>query len=174
MQQAELELLLIDAQNGDQQAFEKLYRAFNPALTRYARRLCLDVSMAEEASQDAWLSFAKNLRRIRDPRTFRSWLYQKVRWRISDLSRNLASKVTHEPLEENLNYFDTEEIGGRNDLRVAIDKLPPLERHMIYLFYLDELKLNEIATVLGIPVGTVKSRLNRARNLLAGKIESQQ
>jgi len=55
-------------------------------------------------------------------------------------------------------------------LREHVAALPPLEREAITLFYLDELGLGDIADVLGVPVGTVKSRLFRARRLLREKI----
>lgn len=57
----------------------------------------------------------------------------------------------------------------QSKIGIAIDKLPKVEKEIIHLFYLDEMKVAEVAIILGIPTGTVKSRLNRARALLKQK-----
>jgi len=58
------------------------------------------------------------------------------------------------------------------DLREAINRLPGIEKQIIRLFYADELKIREVAKVLDVPIGTVKSRLNRARNMLKSNFDS--
>jgi len=62
-------------------------------------------------------------------------------------------------------------IASCRDLASAMARLPVVERSAIQLFYLDELSLVEIAQVLDVPKGTVKSRLNRARTLLKQKFD---
>jgi RNA polymerase sigma factor (sigma-70 family) len=66
---------------------------------------------------------------------------------------------------------DDDRAGDLALLEAGLARLPVLEREVLVLFYLQELSLNEIAEVMGIPVGTVKSRLFRARRLLRGQLE---
>lgn len=107
----------------------------------------------------------------------RSWLYQLVRWRSLDIIRkqnktNITDEQYDEQQHQTADSEGVEEKGNTGvgeGLRAAIDRLPSIEKQMIHLFYIDELKIIEISKVLNIPSGTVKSRLNRARNLLKEK-----
>jgi len=130
MLQAEEDLLVLAAQDGDHSAFEYLHKKYHKPLLRYAFKVCQNQEIAQDAVQNSWLKLAKNIRKLKDPRVFR-------------------------------------------ELRYAINRLPSIEKQMIHLFYLEELKISEISMILGIPVGTVKSRLNRARKQLKQKFELQ-
>lgn len=175
MQQAEEELLIIAAQAGNQKAFALIYKHYQQPLLRFAFQLCGNVDLAQDAVQEAWIFISKNLRKVKDPRAMKSWIYQQVRWRTLDLIRkNNKNQQLNEELEESKYFTDSisiekTELENENSLLEAIKKLPPIEREMIYLFYLDELKIIEIGNILKIPSGTVKSRLNRARKLLKQK-----
>lgn len=173
MRQAEEDFLVLTAQEGGRRALGKLYHYYQRPLTGYAYRVCADAQMAQEAVQDSWLKAIKNLRKLDDPRAFRSWLYNLVRWRCIDLLRkSQRQREQTEPLDEAGLQVAGQPAGEMDgDLKQAINRLPPLERQMIHLFYLDELSLQEIAAVLEIPVGTIKSRLNRARNRLKTQID---
>ena len=162
------DLLVMAAQGGDTRAFEALFRAYNPALKRFAYRLCRDEQLARDAVQEAWITLSKTLRRLRDPRGFRIWAYKTVRWRITDMARRLPPKS--EPLDElpegaAATLMHEPEATG-DQLSALLKALPNSERQVLALFYLEEMKITEIAVVLDIPVGTVKSRLNTARTHL--------
>lgn len=165
------DLLVMAAQNGDTRAFETLFRVYNPALKRFAYRLCSDEQLAIDAVQEAWITLSKTLRRLRDPRGFRIWAYKTVRWRTTDMARRLPPKS--EPLDslpENAAATPSSEpIATSDQLAVLLKALPVGERQILALFYLEEMKITEIAAVLDIPVGTVKSRLNTARTHLREK-----
>ncbi|MDT8428425.1 MAG: sigma-70 family RNA polymerase sigma factor [Pseudomonadales bacterium] len=154
------------AQGGDLRAIGMLYRYYYQRLSRYAYKIGGTRELAQEAIQDAWIRAMKTLTRLEDPRAFRSWMYTLVRWRVIDLLRT-ADRYCQEQ-EEPLDQATTLEVDdeGPEALRLAINRLPSLERQIIHLFYLDELQVKEIASVLNIASGTVKSRLNRARKLL--------
>ena len=173
MQQASIDLLVLAAKRGNRQAFGKLYDHFLPGALRFAYKLCGSSQLAQDAVQDAWLSCARSLIKIDDPRMFRSWLYRTVRWRVVDQQRK---QFRHEPLPEpetaaipDLNQTAAVE---SQELRTMINALPELERQAIHLFYLEQLTLQEIAVILEVPVGTMKSRLNRARRHLREQLES--
>ncbi len=125
--------------------------------------------------QDAWVKLSKNIRKLEDPRALRTWLYQLVRWSSLDILRKhnkLAeyNELFDEELHSNLDEQD--EVLEGDNLKTLIKRLPIIEKQIIQLFYIDELNLTEIANILDVPIGTVKSRLNRARNLLKEKFIS--
>lgn len=175
MNQAEHDLLVIDAQDGSRRALDALVRHHHRNLLRFAYSLCGDVSMAQDAVQDAWIKVAGRLRSLDDPRAFRGWVYHAVRWRAFDL---LKRSHRH---DRSLETADTEierPVGDesrdrRIDLGAAIADLPGADRETLQLFYVNGLTIPEIAVVLDIPPGTVKSRLNRARNQLKQHFEGE-
>ncbi len=171
---AKQDLLVMAAQNGDIRAFEGLFAAYNPALKRFAYRLCSDEQLAIEAVQEAWITLSKTLRRLKDPRGFRIWAFKTVRWRVTDMARKLPpTSQSLDTVPESAAVATAVEPDATSDQLSALMKSLPIEdRQLLALFYLDEMKLIEIASVLDIPVGTVKSRLNRARTHLREKVSS--
>ena len=173
MNQAEEDLLVLAAQNGNQQAFTLIYQHYQKLLLRFAFKICNDKELAQDAVQEAWIKSASSLRRLDDPRVFKSWLYRMVRWKTTDLIRQKSQQQARveEYQDERYEQQLSDAVDTSEELTAAINRLPTLEKQMIHLFYLDELKISEIAVVLDIPVGTVKSRLNRARQMLRHKFE---
>lgn len=170
MQQARSDLLVIEAQSGNRAAFEQLYRQYNAALLRFAYRFCSDEQLAHDSVQEAWITLSKSISSLKDPRGFRLWAYKTVRWRVVDQvrkHRNLGSAPPEE-LSEDIHAAGGEEtpLATSDQLKAHMAKLPEEERQTLALFYLEEMKLSEIAAILEVPVGTVKSRLNRARGRL--------
>ncbi len=173
MKQAEIDLLVIAAQQGSKAAFGAIYAHFQVPLQRFAYRLCGDRALAQDAVQDAWLRTAKHLRRLDDVRAFRSWLYRSVRWQCLDLLKQRKREVA-------IAAQDSPEAAGEDmagaieasaGIAAALAKLPEVERQIVQLFYMDELSVAEIGSVLSVPAGTVKSRLHRARAMLKQKFE---
>ena len=175
MNQAEHDMLVIDAQDGSRKALDALVRHHHRNLLRFAYSLCGDVALAQDAVQDAWIKVAGRLRRLDDPRAFRGWVYHAVRWRVRDLL-----KRSHRD-DRSLDDVDAEsqpavverDRDSRIDLGAAIADLPGSDRETLQLFYVNGLTIPEIAVVLDIPSGTVKSRLNRARNQLRQHFEGE-
>lgn len=173
MNQAEEDLLVLAAQNGNQQAFALIYQRYQKLLLRFAYKICSDQEIAQDAVQEAWIKSASSIRRLHDPRALKGWLYRMVRWKTTDLIRQ-ASRLQERTEEYDDSRYErelTSAVDESEELTTAINRLPSLEKQMIHLFYLDELKIDEIAVVLDIPKGTVKSRLNRARKLLRQKFD---
>jgi len=172
---AEQDLLVLAAQSGNRRAFAALFKIHHRQLLRFAARFCNDHDLARDAVQDAWLGMTKALPGLRDPRAFRSWLYRRVRWRMLDALRTHqrqqhALQDDHEAAVAASGIDSTRALQEQADsselLREALAQLSLIDRQAIELFYLQQLQINEIAVVLEIPAGTVKSRLNRARKLL--------
>lgn len=172
--QIETELLVLAAQQGNSDAFTLLFRRHHRSLLQYACQYSGSEDMAKEAVQEAWIETARNIKKLSDPRAFRSWLYKKVRWRILDEVRKSVSSATVSPEELASTESSVGEMQHNELLILGLRRLPTLEREMIQLFYLDDMSISEIAAVLEIPSGTVKSRLNRARNLLKQKLSEEE
>jgi len=168
MNQAEQDLLVLTAQDGNHRAFGALVKFYHNKLYGFAYKLTSNREVANDAVQNAWLKASKNLRKLKDPRAFKSWIYRLVRWSALDLiKKNNHDKEFLEKLySEDFFSSSVENEFTNSTLAELIEKLPNIEKQIIHLFYLDELTIKELSIVLEIPAGTVKSRLFRARNLL--------
>lgn len=174
MRNAEHDLLVLDAQAGRGEALDALISLHHADVVRYACSLCDDPAMARDAVQEAWLSVIRRLRRLDDPRAFRSWLYHAVRWRTVDALRQRTQRA-----ETTIDDVDEGRLPLSNDAdrerRMTLDKallaLPMIERETLQLFYLRGLAAREIAHIHDVPYGTVKSRLHRARRQLQQAIK---
>jgi len=169
------ELLVLQCQAGDRDALKLLITRWQPRLTRLAWRLTGERESARDAVQEAWLAIVRGLRRLHDPATFRTWAYRIVRNKCADWTRR---RVTHRRATNRLQEEApkaTGEAPGPSDeierLRAAMATLPHEQRTALTLHYSDELSVVEIARVLDIPAGTVKSRLFHARQRLKEVLE---
>jgi len=171
MEQAKIELLVMDAKQADEQAFTELFQYFNPGLLRFSYKICKNEQLAHDAVQNAWIRITKSLKQLQDPRAFKSWIYQTTRWLTLDLIKYQAKESV---LQVDTSIDDLVDIQNEYDdtLLLYINELPEIDKCTIHLFYLEQMSLQEVSLILEIPIGTVKSRLNRARKLLKQKIEN--
>ena len=170
MKPEEIDLLVMDYKSGDQRALQKLYRHFVVPMHRFAIARTGEASSAEDLVQNVWLKINKRVVMLQDVSLFRSWLYKALRWEILDWQRaDQKTLVCESPTADvTVNDIDTDVL----DLMPSLRQLEAKERDVVELFYLNELSVNETALVLGVPVGTVKSRLARARETLRQYYES--
>lgn len=168
------ELLVIRCQLGDRRAFDELIARWAAPVAAYARRVTQDGDAAAELTQDIWLRTFRGLDRLRDPQRFRSWLFGIAHRAFAD---SLRQRYAALPLadEEADTLIDEAASDHENLNRVerGLARLPPIEREILTLFYLQELPIAEIAEALSIAPGTVKSRLHRARHLLRDVFEEE-
>lgn len=150
------------AMAGDKAAFEALYRRWHPQGLRLAQRLLRNGDEARDVMQDTALTIARDIRKLRDPARFSAWAYTVVRRRAADhIDRNVRRRQAEADLPER------EPAPARDmSLRQALSELPETDRLMLELFYIDGFRGREIAEALGLPLGTIKSRLFRAREIL--------
>ncbi|WP_286673223.1 RNA polymerase sigma factor [Lysobacter capsici] len=164
-------------QLGERAAFDDLIRRWSGSLHRYALKLTDDPELADDLTQEVWLRALQGLGKLRDAAQFRAWLFGIAHRTFMDRlrSRYAMPVDTGIDLEE---LAATDAIGDDEDLdralAIGMASLPIVEREVLTLFYLEELSMADIATALGIPVGTVKSRLFRARALLRHYIVPQE
>jgi RNA polymerase sigma factor (sigma-70 family) len=159
------------AADGDAHAFDLLYRRWHPKLLRLAQRLTHNPDEARDVMQDAALTMAKDIRKLKDPARFSAWACTIVRRRTAD---HIDKAVRLRAGEAD--WLDVEPSSGADEalsLKQALERLPETDRLMLKLIYLDGFRGHEIAAVLGIPLGTVKSRLFTARQALKSIYDPQ-
>jgi RNA polymerase sigma factor (sigma-70 family) len=168
-EQREAELLVVRCQLGEREAFDELIEAWHGPLWQYCRRVTGSDEAAGDIAQDIWLRVLKGITRLRDAGRLRAWLFGIARRVVMDRFREqyaapIAADVDIGDVPADAFAGDVEE--DLKDMRDGLARLPMVEREVLTLFYLQELSLAEVSDVLGIPLGTVKSRLFRARQLL--------
>lgn len=149
-----------------------------PYLRRFARALSGDPALADDLVQDC-LERALNKSHLYDPsRPLRAWLYAVLRnLFISGLrkeSRSTVVKAVDDLFEgEDAVPPAQEERMSIELVGQALDKLPPLHREVIVLVGLEQMSYRDVAEITGVPLGTVMSRLSRARSTLRDILEQR-
>jgi len=172
------EWIAVRCQLGERDAFDELIQRWQGPIWQYVRRLSEDDDVAQDIVQDIWLRVLRGIGRLRDPAKLRAWLFgiahrtwidtlrRKYAVRAADIEEidqhDLSDPVVPEELEQELAAMEQE-----------LASLPTIEREALTLFYLRELSLQEIAQALEIPIGTVKSRLYRARRMLRRELSDK-
>jgi RNA polymerase sigma-70 factor, ECF subfamily len=164
------ELLALRCQSGDPSAFADLIRDFEQPLRYYLLKLLGNEDRAYDVLQELWLKVVRTIRQLVDPGALRVWLYRAAHGLAVDQIRRRqvrqaaeqehALAVDAAAAEPDFTAMDAQTIHR------ALDELEPREREVLVLFFLENMTLEEIAEVVGRPVGTVKSRLHYAKRAL--------
>jgi RNA polymerase sigma-70 factor (ECF subfamily) len=164
------ELLALRCQAGDPAAIADLIAEFERPLLYYLVKMFGNEDRAYDVLQEVWLKAASTIRRLVAPRALRVWLYRLAHGIAVDHIRR--ERVHHNAERERA---APEDAGAADPeftavdaqaIHRALDELPAPQREAIVLFFLEDLSLEDIADVVGCPVGTVKSRLHYARRAL--------
>jgi RNA polymerase sigma-70 factor (ECF subfamily) len=178
LQQITDEWLVLAARGGSSAALEALVRRWQPKLLAHACQVTGRRDAACDVVQEAWLSILRSLDRLRDPAAFRSWAYRIVHaravdWVRHDKRRRDASKKQILEYQQVERTSARESAEDRQALVAAMEKLQPDEKLLLRMYYLDRMRIVEIAAVLEIPSGTVKYRLYQIRKTLKSIIEGE-
>ena len=176
----ELESLLAAARNGDRRALEDLLRASYDQIFPVCRRIVGNESDAADAAQEALISVMRGVARFDGRSRLTTWLYRiAVNASIDELRRRSRRRVvpfaagpsSTGPEPEPVSVAaGPEEVIGRLDIEAALLELPLDFRAAVVLRDVCGLDYAEIAAILSIPGGTVRSRIARGRSLLAGRL----
>ena len=156
---------VLRAQSGDREALDELLESVQAPLYRYVLSLTGERALAEDILQEVFLRIYRKLGWLREPRLFRAWAYQiatREAFRHLRREKSWAEQVRDEaalkmiPAPPPREEFAPELI---ERLHQSVAALSPASRAVIVLYYLHEMSFEEAAAVLGVPVGTVKSRL---------------
>jgi RNA polymerase sigma-70 factor (ECF subfamily) len=163
--------LVVLAQGGSRDAMDRLVRRWTARLLRYVSRTTGDSQAARDIVQESWIAAIRALPRLTDSSQFPAWIYAIAHRRAVDSIRK--TQRARKLIERSRREFDaadapreSEAVDQQADLSAAIVRLSEEQRTVVHLFYGEDLSVHEIATVLVLPVGTVKSRLFNARTTL--------
>jgi len=153
-------------------AFAKKIEVVIPALRRYARALTKDQEIADDLVQDTLVRALRSEHLFHSGR-LNSWLYTI----LINLNRNRLRSMAQQPTFTSLLDYDTPVEAGQdivgNDIERALASLAENQREALLLVVLEGLTYREVADVQGVPIGTVTSRLARARNEIKNVLENR-
>ncbi len=166
---------------GDDNAFEVLFRKYREQVARLVYSIVKDEALVDDIVQEVFLLVHRHLAKFRQQSAFKTWIYRIT---VNESLRQMGRQRRWQPLPEGefepsrlpsaMVVFDTGDSpervmidGQRHELvQRALAELKPHHRTILVLYYLEELSVQEIAAVLEIPEGSVKSRLFYARDAL--------
>ncbi len=169
--------LIERASQGDHEAFGMLIGARLARLDTAARLIVRDAELARDAVQEATLHAWRNLRGLRDPDRFDAWLHRLTVNACLDLARRRRGRVIEiklTPLHDTPVQDASSLVTDTIYVERMLAHLDPAQRAVVVLHYFLDLSLPETAAALGIPVGTAKSRLNRALAAMRIKVADEE
>ncbi len=165
--------LIESARGGDEAAYQRLVETYRDRVVGLAFRMVGAREDAEEIAQDAFVRAWRALPAFRGEARFSTWLYRIAIHRCYDARKSLvARRVRETDLDAAGEYegVDGRASAARFDagrrLEPLIAALPAAQRAAVTLFYYDERSIEEVALAMGVPEGTVKTHLHRARAAL--------
>lgn len=184
----EIELIAL-CQEGDRDAFERLYRRYAKDVYAMALRMVHSEEIAEEVTQEVFISVYKDIQKFQFQSAFTTWLYRIAYRRAADQFRKNRKHKDHTisfTQEETSITIDRLKDSGDNPsenalqrertqlIEKAISSLSPKQKTIMILRYINNLSYDEIAKILHCRIGTVKSRLNRAHKTMLEKLDQNE
>lgn len=180
-------LLVVRCQLGERDALEELVARWERPLLFYVRRFVRDEHDARQVMQDVWLKVFAGLGALRDPERLAPWLYRLARNTFMD---HLRDRYTRDQLLEAARSDAAACTGGPDaqapaaadetawlvaaeEVHYGLSRVSVVDREVLTLYFLEDLSVDEIAAVIGVPPGTVKSRLFNARKALRQVLATQ-
>jgi RNA polymerase sigma-70 factor (ECF subfamily) len=163
------------AQHGDEEAFASLAVAAGHRLHAVAHRILRDTDLAEDATQQALLSIWRDLPQLRDPARFDAWSYRllvRACYAEGSRARRSVPNVRLLPADEPEVGDGLSSVVDRDQLERGFRRLSIEHRAVVVLHHYLDLPLDEVADVLGVPAGTVRSRLHHAMRGLRAALEA--
>lgn len=170
------DLLVLQCQQGDAAAFDQLVERWQQPLMNYAYRLTDDRAAAQDVVQETWMAVIRGLVALRDMTLFRAWLFRiashkcQDHWRRNRSRERFVTEVQNQP--ESCSSASGSPGAVRTDITAAFRRIPPESRVVLDLMYMEDFSVGEIADMLSLPEGTVKSRLFHARKQLRQLMEN--
>ena len=178
MNQFELtdEELIAKFQDGDVGAYTQLVNRYKDRLFNFIYRFVYDIDKAEDILQDTFLKLYTHKNSYREIAKFSTWLYtiagnlaktelrklkRRKTYSVSDLSRNDQEFVIKSP--DGSTELEAEAINIEKNIQKALNQLPKDFKTIIILRDIQELSYEDISRIVNVPIGTVKSRINRGR-----------
>ncbi len=167
--------LVIRAQRGDEEAFASLAVTAGDRLHAVAHRILRDIDLAEDATQQALLAIWRDLPQLRDPARFDAWSYRLlVRACYSEgrRTRHWTPNMHLLPSDEPMQADGSATVDDRDQLERAFRRLSIDHRAVVVLHHYLDWPLDRVAETLGVPAGTVRSRLHHAMRGLRAALDA--
>ena len=167
--------LVVRAQHGDEEAFASLAVAVGNRLHAVSHRILRDVHLAEDATQQALLTIWRDLPQLRDPARFDAWSYRllvRACYAEGRRTRSWAPNLRLLPVDEPVAAEGLSVVVDRDQLERGFQRLSVEHRAVVVLHHYADLPLDQVAEILGVPIGTVRSRLFHAMRGLRTALEA--
>lgn len=189
MERADEQVLIQRCKDGDIGAFDELVAHFEKRVFNFAYRIAGNYDGANDVAQEAFIRVFNSIQTFRGDANFTTWIYRIVTnvylderkkaksHRLTSLDEYIEldeNSVTRQIVDESPTPDQLVEHKERDSVvQKAISSLPDYQRIIVTLYHTQNRSYEEIADILKLPIGTVKSRLNRARLALKEKLESE-
>jgi RNA polymerase sigma-70 factor (ECF subfamily) len=170
--------LVVRARGGDRDAFSELVARSVGRLTAVARMILRDEYAAQDAVQDAFIEAWRSLPGLRDPDRFEAWMRQVLVRACFQAARKrkrvFSAEIRLTPADEPAIVSRERQIDLHDELERGLARIPAEQRAAVVLVYYLDLPLADAAQAMGVPVGTAKSRLNRATHALRAALDADE
>lgn len=172
----EIKLLALCMASDNRDAFSRLVEIHQQGLRRFLLHLTNgDMPLAEDLAQDTFVKAWSAIRSFKGLSGFKTWLYRIAINQFASYRRSI-SRMPSTDLEEcreipSSEYSDSD--GPEYDVNAAVARLQEKEKVVVLLFYMEGLPIKQIVKITGMPEGTVKSHLSRARKHLASSLSDE-
>ena len=169
--------IITQIKNGDEQAFAELIEQYKLPIYKTAKSILKDEDDVCDAMQETLINIYKNISKLQSERYFKTWA---TRIAINECYHIIKKqKVNQDKIVKIQNNTSNEDMTlnkeiEKTDIEVAISKLDKELKIVVVMYYYNNLKVHDIAEVLEIPAGTVKSRLSRARESLYQNLKPEE
>ncbi len=172
------ELLILRCRRGEKNALEELIHNWERRLFYYVRRLVDNEQDAWDILQEMWLKVIQGIKLLRKPHSLPAWLYRIARNTAISHLRSQHSKLVLINENENTSYVEENDENFRfedaEQVHYGLSRISLPHREVLTLYFLQDLSLEEIADVLDVPLGTIKSRLHYAKSALRAVLEKEE
>ncbi len=167
----ELKLIALCIAGDDRNAFGQLVSAYEQGLRRFLFNLCGDEALTDDLAQDTFLKAYLAIRSFQGISRFKTWLY-RIGYN-EFLSHRRSSHITTEDIPPDIDSINpTSATDARLTVKQCLSQLSEAERTVIMLFYLEDMPIKRIKDITGMPNGSIKSHLHRAKSRMRQFLEN--
>ena len=168
------ELLVLRCRRGERRAFDELVGQWEGRLFYYIRRLVESEADAWDVLQQTWMQAFKGIRSLEDAERLPAWLYRIARCQAASRWRDHYRALA--PLDESGEAVDVEapadcRLDDAEAVHRGLERISLAHREVLTLYFLEDLSLAQMAEVLDVPLGTIKSRLWHAKRSLRAVLD---
>lgn len=166
----ELKLIARCIANDDRNAFGQLVTAYEQGLRRFIFNLCGDEELTNDLAQDTFLKAYLAIRSFQGISRFKTWLY-RIGYNEFLSHRRAQHIITNEIPPDDDSVSPSTITDARLTIEQCISQLSEAERTVVILFYLDDMPIKKIVEITGMPDGSIKSHLHRAKSRMRQFLE---